>query len=296
MILTYVASAALVLLVSWAYTNYRDFQKNLAIAKTSGLPCIFKHPVHVFNPVWMVLSRPAMKWLRLLPTSWTYPTLDTIYLDWIWNAQYSVFKEFGDNILIVAPGGFAFWTADPDVINQITTRRMDFPKPTKIYQAANLFGPNVVSSEGKTWRTHRKVTGPPFNEKNNHLVWAETLHQVQNMVKSWVKDDSKSSKTMTNLADDTMRLSLHIISRLGFGRTLFWPGVEDEKIEAEQTRLGTDTARGSKPHQMTYTDALNTLLHNVLILLLLPSWLMSTCIIHRRWALLTACKASFPSI
>lgn len=60
--------------------------------------------------------------------------------------------------------------ADAEAIAQITTRRNDFPKPIGMYSSIDLFGKNVVSTEGAFWRHHRKITSPPFTEKNNHLV------------------------------------------------------------------------------------------------------------------------------
>ena len=64
------------------------------------------------------------------------------------------------------------WTADADVIAEMVgTRRNDFPKPSHFYRSVNIYGKNVVSSEGALWRQHRRITSPPFTEKNNHLVW-----------------------------------------------------------------------------------------------------------------------------
>ena len=90
-----------------------------------------------------------------------------------WEQSYSTFVERGtDTFLTVAPGGILMWTADADVITEmIGTRRNDFPKPSHFYRSVNIYGKNVVSSEGALWRQHRRITSPPFTEKNNHLVW-----------------------------------------------------------------------------------------------------------------------------
>ena len=66
-----------------------------------------------------------------------------------------------------------------------------------------------------------------------------------------------------------MRLSLHVISRAGFGVHLEWPGKEKAHEESQKIRHG---------HTMTYTDALGTLLHLLLLVLLVPRVVLSKSI------------------
>lgn len=87
------------------------------------------------------------------------------------------------------------------------------------------------------------------------------------MVKSWLGAGKKESPTIKTVADDAMRLSLHIISRAGFGVHLDWPGQNtDNAAHAEKLENG---------HTMSYTDALQTLLHLILFVLALPTFLQS---------------------
>lgn len=151
-------------------------------------------------------------------------------------------------------------------MSQIVTRRNDFPKPIEIYGSVDLFGKNVVSTEGSVWRHHRKITAPPFTEKNNHLVWQESLHQAQSMMASLVGKKSENKGSVSNIAAATMRLSLHVISRAGFGVRLLWP---HEEVE-EKGRAGVLP----EGHTMTYKDALSTLLENIIAVMLLPKWFL----------------------
>src|SRR5204863_4216647 len=32
-----------------------------------------------------------------------------------------------------------------------------------------------IQVEGATWQRHRKITAPPFNERNSEIVWASSL-------------------------------------------------------------------------------------------------------------------------
>lgn len=151
--------------------------------------------------------------------------------------------------------------ADAEAVNQITTRRNDFPKPIEIYSSVDLFGKNVVSTEGAYWRHHRKITSPPFTEKNNHLVWVESLHQAQSMMTSLVGEGQNESGPLKNVAAEAMRLSLHVISRAGFGVRLEWP---HEEVNSQIP----------KGHTLTYKIALERLLENIIVVMLTPKWLL----------------------
>ena len=126
-----------------------------------------------------------------------------------------------------------------------------------IYSSVDLFGKNVVSTEGQNWRHHRKITSPPFTEKNNHLVWLESLQQAESMMTGWMGDNLQESPPLKDIATQSMRLSLHVISRAGFGVQLKWPHEESE----------TPIPAG---HTLTYKDALETLLHNIIVVMLTP--------------------------
>ncbi|KAL8867545.1 MAG: hypothetical protein Q9174_005597 [Haloplaca sp. 1 TL-2023] len=177
-------------------------------------------------------------------------------------------------------------TADPAVIDQIVRRRDGFPKPIEVYSSLNLYGKNVVSTEGEVWKHHRKTVSPPFNEKNNRLVWYESIRQGRSMVKGWMGGQLDSSPTLSTVAVDCMRLSLHVISCAGFGVNLNWPRSEKE----EEPKLSNGNANGhvhpsSKTHEdfedreepefgpdhkVSYTDALYGLLKNMVWILILP--------------------------
>lgn len=183
--------------------------------------------------------------------------------EFVWNKLYDPYREIGsDFFLVVAPGHNTLYVADPEVISQVTSRRNDFPKPTWMYASIDIFGKSVVSTEGAMWRHHRKITSPPFTEKNNHLVWTESLHQAQSMLSGWISKDAQVSGPVWDIAAQAMRLSLHVISRAGFGVRLGWPHEEgDTKIP--------------EGHTLTYKDALSGLLENIIVVMLTPRWLLS---------------------
>jgi hypothetical protein len=146
-----------------------SLRRNIAKAKASGIPYVVV-PVYFMNTAWLAGHRLLLPLFAALPHSWT-KIVTIIVPDFPWSSRYAIYKEIGhDTFLTVAPGGMIMFTCDPHVVSQITTRRNDFPKPTHIYRSVDIYGKNVVSSEGQVWRNHRKATSPPFTEANNHLV------------------------------------------------------------------------------------------------------------------------------
>jgi cytochrome P450 len=183
--------------------------------------------------------------------------------DWGWAQKHTVFEKLGtDAFIIVSPGKNLVSIADPEAIAQITTRRVDFPKPIDLYGSLDVFGKNVVSTEGAIWRHHRKICSPPFTERNNRVVWQESLHQAKTMMAGWMSPDDKVSKPLYDVSDQAMRLSLHVISRAGFDVRLTWPHEEGSTQEAPAG------------HKLTFKDALTNLLENLLVVLIFPKWML----------------------
>ncbi|MCJ1243607.1 hypothetical protein MMC30_000804 [Trapelia coarctata] len=267
------------LVLAYAIDTYRCFAKNLADAKASGIPYIIT-PIYMFNLFWMLTHQMTLPYLRKLPESWRKPWLDVMDTQWTWQLQYGFYKDLGsDTFLTISPKRNVLWTADADVISQMTTRRVDFPKPIDMYGSIDIFGKNVVTTEGQVWRQHRKITSPPFTEKNNHMVWDESILQAQAMLKGWVGPSGEGNRTVSSVAADAMRLSLYVISLAGFGVRLTWPGAdEDSNVKAdttEKSRQAGVTGEGmTEGHTMTYTDALQTLLHHLIVVILVPKFLM----------------------
>ena len=156
-------------------------------------------------------------------------------------------------------------TNNAEFVSQICTRRVDFQKPVRAYKVVELFGKNVLSCEGSTWRAHRKATAPAFSEELHGLVWTETLQQIDKMFVAWQSRGSKTPDRLDvdDLGRDTIALTLHIISKAGFGVPLAWPG---QKHHAQESNDMVDFS-GEEPlqgHDLTFKAALEGTVSNIL--------------------------------
>jgi cytochrome P450 len=237
--------------------------RNIKAAKATGLQYVVV-PYYQYNFLLARFMRVTL--LRAFDhfaprpsiTSWRYLVTSL----WPLKLRHAPFKALGtDTFLIVAPGGILFNTADASVISQILSRGVEFPKATDIYKQINIYGKNVVSTEGAAWRYHRKLTSPAFSEKNNQLVWKETLHQSKMMLARLLGPQGEP-KTVNHLADHTMRLSLEVLGRAGLGQKLEWPA-----------------ENGDPAQPVSFTSSLEYVsLHIVTIMVLIgifPKWFLS---------------------
>jgi hypothetical protein len=254
--------AALLLLATVLLNVALPLAQNVRIAQASGIPYVCV-PYYAYNRLTsMFMGRTFLRLADkvapgLSATSWRH----LVKSNWPWKFKHAPFTALQtDTFLTVSPGGIIMHTADANVIAQIIARGEDFPKATQLYRHVDIYGKNVVSSGGATWRRHRAVTSPAFTEKNNQLVWKETLDVTQAVLASWTRGNS----VVHQLAGDSMRLSLEVIGRAGLGQKLEWP-------------KATESADKELPpgHTMSFTVSVQFLLANMLYVMALPMWFLS---------------------
>ncbi|ORY11808.1 cytochrome P450 monooxygenase-like protein [Clohesyomyces aquaticus] len=260
------ALGALAIILWFLVHRYRNFARNLAAAKSSGLPVVLM-PLNVYSVFWLATYNVWLPLLRKLPSSCHGIWLQLLDPEWAYREGFSPFAKVGSDVLIaVSPSSIHAFVADAEVITQITTRRNDFPKPLQMYTRLNIYGKNVVSTEGLDWRMHRKLTAPSFSDKNNEVVFLESLHHAQALLRLWTGSGGGGDQTINDPATDTMRFALYVISRAGFGVRVAWPHEEEDQQagmdDAEDSMLvGSKIPPG---HKMNYREALSILLENIM--------------------------------
>jgi hypothetical protein len=268
---------------------------NLRAAHRSRIPYVIV-PVIPYQVFWQTINPLLLPLLHKLPPALTHPWIRLIDSNFAWIDAYGIFQRpraqggaGADTFLMVTPQTNYLLTADREVISQITTRRNDFPKPVELYAGIAIYGGNVVTADERGWRRHRRITAPPFGEKNNRVVWVESLFQAGEMVRYWREGKGEEGKPAATaavveeksegkglgvlvgeLSHDAMRLSLNVISRAGFDVRCGWPGGESEG-DTEGSMSATEVPKG---HSMSYVDSLETLLLRLIALFVFPIWVL----------------------
>lgn len=153
------------------------------------------------------------------------------------------------------------------------------PKLTSVLS----FGTNLIASEGASWRRQRRIIAPTFSERNNHLVWKESITQAQAMLQTWLGHQRNGKQTLDTLQEDLKRLPFHVINAAGFGVQLAWPTSKVDKdkegCKAADRTIFTDRTASDEVmpgHSMSYKDALLTTTANLRALFILQKWFLST--------------------
>jgi len=206
-------------------------------------------PISPLSP-WFWLSKgyllPVFKAVGLEPF-FRYADFSFTFRD-----RYYSHERLGPAFLVISPGATQLMIADPLAANDLQVRWKEYIKSPEIYQAMAMFGPNVDSENGDVWQRHRRITAPPFNERNSALVWQESLEQASGMLDGWLKT-SQAGLVVERTDLELMKLALHVLSGAGFGR----------KYDFGQSV--TDVPPG---YTMSYRDSLAYILTDLMVAIL----------------------------
>jgi len=196
-----------------------------------------------------------------------------------WKFLRETEEKHGDTFLVISPFNIYLKTSNAELVAQITARRTDFLKPISGYKLINLYGTNLVSTEGPEWKRHKKITGSAFSEKSNRLVFEESLRQAESMINFWQSQRSNTNKDIKveTGSDDTATLSFNVICAAGFGVPLLWPGQSEDKLQGNAVP-GFSYMLPDGRYTMPLKDSLLGVL-NYIYLFLLPNslWVLSEC-------------------
>ncbi|KAI0642624.1 cytochrome P450 [Trametes meyenii] len=176
---------------------------------------------------------------------------------------YRKYQDFDESGWDIMAGVSAFpksevtlYLADPAVIKDVIGARARFPKPMGPYKILLAFGPNLVASENDEWKRQRRLVAPAFSERNNKLVWDETVRILYDLFDNvWGDTDTVD---VADIKDLTVPITLLVIGVAGFGRRITW----------------TEDAVAPPGHQVTFKDALNVVSRNLFLQLLFPQWML----------------------
>ncbi|KIM26276.1 hypothetical protein M408DRAFT_25484 [Serendipita vermifera MAFF 305830] len=178
--------------------------------------------------------------------------------NWWTSHKYESFRKLGQDVIVsTSLDGMPtiFMVADADIAQEVMINRARFTKPIHLYGVLELYGANVVTTEGDEWRIHRKITGPSFSESSNKLVCDETVLVMEGLLDTW---NNKSVIEYEDFSDVTMQLALMVICGAGFGIRVSW--------------TDTDAPEG---HKLSFKSAMEAVSGGLLLKFAMPGFAMS---------------------
>ncbi len=104
-----------------AYVLFENYQK----ARQIGLPIIFS-PFNVLNPIWALFHKQLIPIIRRIP--WAKNSVNYTYVGWPYDDKYAIHERLGPAFVVVNPLRAELYIADGEAIDDICSRRKDFPK------------------------------------------------------------------------------------------------------------------------------------------------------------------------
>jgi cytochrome P450 len=185
-------------LVLFAFSFALLFLVRRFLAYRQAVAGINHHPgsVHLLSPL-IANSLPRIKYFS--------PGGSARFVD-----KHQPFEEAACDVLSMSallPFRVSLDIADAALIKEITSSRARFPKPVHYYKRLTFFGRNIVASEGEEWKKYRKISAPAFSDRNNALVWSESVKTVKEMFTDLWKD--RDVITVDHCVNITRPMRLH---------------------------------------------------------------------------------------
>ncbi|KAF2740326.1 cytochrome P450 [Polyplosphaeria fusca] len=236
-------------IIGWnAYTLFGYYSK----AKSTGLPTII-HYVANGAPLWMMCAPLVIGLAEYLPFTSTF--IETYRRGW--EARVRSHPHLTHDIFIlVTPRGNWVKVADSKVAMDILKRKDEFGRDMEAFKVLDIYGKSLATAEGEEWNRHRKVSAATFTEKNNELVWRESLEQANEMLRFWV---DRSPQPIRTIGDDVKTFTLNVLSGALFGKRYPFEG------RVESKRKDTD---GRKNAAFRYRNSISTILEKIVPILI----------------------------
>ncbi|KAL4960034.1 cytochrome P450 [Aspergillus stella-maris] len=272
---------SLAVLFVYILHNLACLLHNRSLARKTNLPYIlfpFSEANIIFLALWSTV------WFPYVVNNWLSLALADLVNDSVfrgrWNVKDRMAMKYGGVYLYVTPGGISCNVADGDVVEQVCRARTSFVKPVKHMEGLNMFGPSIFTTEGSQWAQHHRSTAPAFNDKNNALVWTETMQQTRDMIQYWQQRYcegciSKSSFVVPDAREDVLKLSLNIICSAGFGvRLPFKPTIAGTATTAKD--LFQDAVTPAPGYRFTFRAVMEYMNRSMMSVFIangiLPRW------------------------
>ncbi|KAF2200169.1 cytochrome P450 monooxygenase-like protein [Delitschia confertaspora ATCC 74209] len=226
----------------------RSLAQNRAKAEAIGLPYLVRW-ISPINPFWLLYGSSFVR----LCQRWGLASenLSRIYsYGWEANERAKIHVDYGDAFIVAHPGGIQLSVSNADIIYEILQRRKDFQRNMEEFAVLNVYGKNLSTTDDEEWQRHRKMTAVTFTEKNNEIVWQQSLAQADGMLKYWT---SSTKKLIRSTHKDTKTFTLNVLAAVLFNKVYSFEGQAEEKLD----RHSDDTS-------LEYRESLSTILGSII--------------------------------
>ncbi|OCK79944.1 cytochrome P450 [Lepidopterella palustris CBS 459.81] len=248
MFLTYALLLLLVIPCTLTAWSAWTLAVNRAKADKAHVPILTRY-VAPTNPLWIVFGNFIIALFRRLPFGSGYFT--RFYLHgWEAKDRYKIHLEL-------------------EAILEIPQRRKDFKRNVEQMAVLDIYGKNLSTTDDQEWQKHRKATAATFTERNNELVWIESLNQAKSMLQYW---NERAPHPIRTLSEDARTFTLNVLAAALLSKTYPFKGCEETQQKAPSAR--DDFA-------FRYRDSLSKILQNIVPIFIfgtagLTSWWMPT--------------------
>lgn len=221
---------------------------NRAKARATGLPYLIRY-VSPMNPIWLIYGSSIVRLCQRLGIA--SENFTRIYSHgWEANERAQIFVDYGGAFLVVHPAGIQLCVADAKIIYDILTRKSDFRRNMEEMAVLDVYGRNLSTADDAEWQAHRKMTTVTFMEKNNELVWEQSLAQAKGMLKYWTE---QAKQPIRSIHLDTRNFTLNVLAAAIFNEVYPFEGHEIEKLNSH---------KNDKSYQ--YRESLSTILSSII--------------------------------
>lgn len=273
----------LLVLLGYASWCFLLMEENVRKARTIGIPVV-RLPIDPSNVPWTAFQSVVWSVVDRLPIKWSsYP--DWLRLSrWGWAVFESsgIHQKYGPVFAHASPGGIYVYVADPGAAHDLLWKRKDFFRPTELYQVLGVFGHCISTAGTEDWARHRKVLAPPFSEAMMGFAWKESLHQGTALLESWSRAGEAGVPSMRA---DIRTFSLNVLASTALKRSYTFRGSADSDADLTATITTTTTATTTTTEGDAdrYRDSLQTILDNILLLLVIPFKYLASPVMPAKW-------------
>ncbi|KLO08418.1 614/534 cytochrome P450 [Schizopora paradoxa] len=240
----------------------------LVLFSSASLLYVIRLLVNFVSEIQRIRNFPGRRYL-LCPTS-IYAVVFPFHVPYIatgakhpWIVKHDDFKRYKTDIISNVSAWpraqISFDIADAAAAKEVAAKRTLFPKPLELYELPEVFGSNIVGTEGDEWKRHRNIAYPAFSEPNNRFVWDEAVRITLDMMDNVWKDADEMN--IDHAAEMTLTLALLVIGSagepLGFGHEMSFS--DDKDIPAG--------------HTMSFKESIHVVCVDMILGAVVPSWL-----------------------